>query len=175
MRTAVSPPADIAERISAVEYEIRALENSGPPLTERLAAAEAELAQCEAHFRRHGFTPVGALPSERAHYGAMALRGALMVAAADAILATERERIKRAHRESGGFGYSVEEKAERLAELRAALRPLYAVREAGWRAAERDGRPVDRSAGLDPETFLASDHDLAALAADRESAREATA
>jgi len=165
MKTA-PPPADIAARISEITNEIARIEGAGPSLSERLAAAESELARAEAHFRKFGFNTVGSVPSERAHYRELGNRGALMVAAGEAIRAAERQRVEAAYRASG----AVEFDAARLEELRASLRPLLALREQGWRAEEAAGRGADRSQ-FDPEFFLMGDADLLAIAG----AKEATA
>jgi hypothetical protein len=162
MKTA-PPPADIAVRISEITNEIARIESAGPPLAQRIEAAEAELADARAFFARFGFGVVGVVPAERARNFRREIIGALMTIGAEALLAAERERIEAAHRAGGSLEFS----ADRLAELRASLRPLLAQRETAWRAEEAAGRGVDRSQ-FDPECFLASDSDLALAASGKE-------
>lgn len=169
MKTAAAEPAEIATRLSQVSYEIGALENAGPALAERLAAAEAELLRAREHFERIGFTTVGVVPAERLRNFQKATVGALMVINSNALLVAERARIEREHQARGGFAFSAEERAERLAELRGELKRLEAARELGWREREEHGEAVDRNQ-FSPEMFLISDSDLAALAAGKEPA-----
>jgi hypothetical protein len=162
MKTAERAPsaAEIGRRIAEIAGEISALERSGPSLAERLAGAEAELAQARGHFERFGFATVGVVPAERFRNFQRSVIGALMTIDGGKITASERARIEA----SGGLGISETEKGERLAALRSELRPLLAQREAAWRSEETAGRTADRSQ-FDPEMYLASDADLALVAA----------
>jgi hypothetical protein len=166
MKTALSPsPADINRRIAELTNETAAIKHGGPPLTEVLASSESELLRARDHFIKHGFAPIGAAPGEREHYRWLAMRGALMLIGQDVILGAERQRLEA----SSGISYD----PERLAALRAELRPLLAQREQQWREAEQSEQFPDRS-GFDPELYLVSDHDLGRIAAG-EAAEEATA
>jgi hypothetical protein len=149
-------PADLTRRISAVEHEIAAIEHGGPPLAEVLVNSERELLRARDHFVKHGFAPVGAAPSERAHYNSLAMRGALMLIGGEAILASERQRLEAL----GGVSYD----PERLRRLRVELRRLEAVRELDWRQREERGEVIDRSGRFSPEAFLSTADDLQHLA-----------
>lgn len=151
----------VAEQIADIEAEIAAVEAAGPSLASRLAVVEADLMTALRHFQQHGFIEYGRTPDERRHYQQIALRGALMTAAGDAILASERARVER----GGRGGLDAAEKRERLDGLRSRLRPLLAKREQVWRSEELAGRPADRR-DFAPEFYLAHDHDLAAIAAE---------
>jgi hypothetical protein len=155
---------DLNQRIGEIECEIGALENSGPPLAERLVNAEAELGRCREHFERFGFGVVGVLPAQRQQNFRHSVVGALMAIDGNALLLAERGRIERDHQARGGSALNAEEKAERLDELRRGWRRLAAERERLWRSAEASGQPVDRAA-FDPEMFLLEDRDLARIAA----------
>ena len=123
-------------------------------------------------FQKFGFGVVGVLPAERLRNFQRSVVGALMTIEGNALLVAERARVEAAYRASGGSALNAEEKVERLEQLHRELRPLLAQREVAWRSAEAAGQTADRSQ-FDPEMFLASDRDLAALA--RQAAEEATA
>ena len=105
------------------------------------AVIERQLKQAEQLYRERGLDPAASHPVEQVQLQRLAVVGALMVAAGDELLQTERQRI-----EAQGEGLSAPDKARKLAELRRAVLRTAAQREIELRKIEGDGefrpRPV---------------------------------
>lgn len=161
---AVSSAPDLAQQVTDLEAALAQTERAAS-LAGRIAAAEAELEAAASHFRAHGFTQLGVLPSERAHYERRAMIGALMAIAPAKLLESERARVTRVFEASGVPDLAPSQKAERLAELRRQLHAARARQELRWREQEAGGQQVDRSIGFSAPHFLAVNADLALAAA----------
>jgi hypothetical protein len=126
-------------------------------IAERVAAIESELRQAEQLYRRHGLAVSAGHPVESAHLQRQALIGACMVVGADKILKVERARI-----EQLGEGLTATDKARTLAELRGAILKAAAKRELALREQEAAGEFRPRA--VHPELAIFRQGDVERLA-----------
>jgi hypothetical protein len=112
------------DEIRRLQAEVAGVEIMPPTIAERVAAVEGELRQAEQIYRTYGLKVSAAHPLETAHLQRQALVGACMVVGGRELLKVERQRI-----EAQGEGMTVADRERRIAELRAAMLKAAARRE----------------------------------------------
>jgi hypothetical protein len=136
--------------LGRLQGEVAKIEPLPPTVSERYAAAEAELLEAERIFRTYGLSPSAPLPGATAHLQRLAAIGAAMIANPAAILKATHQRIA-----AVGAGMSAVDKQRRLEELRRQILRAAARRELALREVERAGEFLPRPT-VHPELVVAT-------------------
>lgn len=168
-RNARTAPADFNAELDALDLEIAATEAAGPPLDTLIAQAEAALDQAERHYRANGFARFP-YPDQQANCDRLAVQGLAMIVGRDAVLAVERERVRRNFEAVGGVGLSANEKAQRLGDLHHRRGRLLAQHELALRVREADTGEMIADKHRVADLFLLADTELQRIVDDEKEA-----